>query len=122
MSAGCTTESRASPAYRREGAASGRSPAWRRHSPPAPFFRRLDALAVQDGGGGAGQTPAGPPDLLAESIVDRLPSAVLAPLIVLLEDRAFGGKLPREHRPLAAGAGDVEDGVEHLPQVGRARA
>src|SRR5262249_17448807 len=56
---------------------------------------------------------------LAQGLVDAVPGAVVAPASVPGVDRGPGREVVRQQAPLAAGADQVEDGVEHLAQFGR---
>src|SRR5262249_46515177 len=59
-------------------------------------------------------------DLRAEQVVDPVQGAVPAPLVEVPPDGALGGQVAGQVAPLAAGAEDVEDGMDDVPQVGRA--
>src|SRR4051812_40267616 len=52
----------------------------------------------------------------------RLPVTVLAPLPEVVVDGALGRELPRQEGPLTASAQHVEDGIDHFPHLGGARA
>jgi hypothetical protein len=80
-------------------------------------FGRLDRLAVDAPGAGAGLATVGDPHLLAQGVEDLLPGAVIPPLGEIVVDGALGREVVREHVPLAAAAVLVEDRVEHLPHL-----
>src|SRR5262249_17680531 len=80
---------------------------------------RLDRLAVGGRGPRAGVAPGAGADPLAQGLVDAVPGAVVAPASVPGVDRGPGREVVRQQAPLAAGADQVEDGVEHLAQFGR---
>src|SRR3954447_17678763 len=94
-----------------------------RHPPAWDLFRRLDALGVNDRGGGAGL----PAFLFAqhhhEVVADRLPDARAREVAHVAVDRPPGreGRGRRQVAPLAAGAHQVEQTVQHPPHVGGAR-
>ena len=58
--------------------------------------------------------------LLAEEVVDGVQGAVVPPLVEVPPDGALGRKVLGKVTPLAAGAEDVEDGVEDVAGVGLA--
>src|SRR5512135_3504375 len=60
-------------------------------------------------------------DLLAEQVVDPVEGPVVPPLVEIAPDGALGGQVAGQVAPLAAGAEDVEDGVEDVPHPGLAR-
>jgi hypothetical protein len=91
-------------------------------APLAADLGRLDALAVDDRGARL-RIPAGPPPHgLAQRRVDPLPSAVEGPDVEVIADAVVIGEVLRQQPPLAAGPRQVQDGVDHLPQVQLARA
>jgi hypothetical protein len=57
-----------------------------------------------------------------QRVVHPLPDACTAPGPEIMVDRLVGRKLFREQAPLAAAPQHVEDGMDHLAHVGRARA
>ena len=59
-------------------------------------------------------------DLAAEPVVDLVQGPVMPPLVEVPPDRALGREVVGEIAPLAAGAEEVEDGIDDIPQVGRA--
>ena len=80
----------------------------------------VDRLAV-DARGGAGVVGLlRRADLRAEQVVDRVQGAVVPPLVEVPPDGALGREVLGEVAPLAAGAEDVEDGIDDVPQVGLA--
>ena len=52
--------------------------------------------------------------------MDEIQGAVVPPVVEVPPDGALGREVLGEIAPLAAGAGDVEDGVNDVPQVGLA--
>src|SRR5262249_49966201 len=75
-----------------------------------------------DAGGGAWRVGLlGRADLAAQRVVDLVEGAVVPPLVEVTPDGALGREVPGKEAPLAAGAQDVEDGIDHVPQVGLAR-
>ena len=81
----------------------------------------LDRLAVDVADLRRRLPPLGLAGLRTQGIDDPLPGAVVAPLLEVVPDGALGQQVVRQQLPLAAGAGLVEQGVEHLADVGRAR-
>src|SRR6185503_3216163 len=59
----------------------------------------------------------GDPHLPARGVEHRLPGAVVPPPLEVGEDGALGREVVRQHVPLAAASGLVEDGVEDLPDL-----
>jgi hypothetical protein len=59
-------------------------------------------------------------DLAAEKVVDHVQGAVVPPLVEVPPDGALGREVLGEVTPLAAGAEDVEDGIDDVPEVGLA--
>src|SRR5207248_8994808 len=55
-----------------------------------------------------------------EQVVNSVQGAVVSPFIEVPPDRALGREVLGEITPLTACAKDVEDGVDNIPQVGRA--
>src|SRR4051794_14833099 len=94
-----------------------------RHPPAWDLFRRLDALGVDDRGGGAGL----PAFLFAqhhhEVVADRLPDARVREGAHVAVHGAPGreGRGRRQVAPLAAGAHQVEQPVQQAAHVGGAR-
>ena len=72
----------------------------------------FDALAVEDGRGGRGPAAFGGAHLDPQAIVELFPEAALAPGGEVIEDGGLGWKVLGQHAPLAAGAVEIEDGVE----------
>ena len=52
--------------------------------------------------------------------MDLVEGAVVTPLVEVAPDGALGREVDGQVSPLAAGAEDVEDGVEDVPHVGLA--
>src|SRR5262245_59534138 len=87
----------------------------------SPLLGGLDALAVDDPHAGA-RLPAGAAaDPVAQGVVDLGPGAVVAPLVEVVVASAPWGEVMRHHPPGAAAAEDVEDAVEDLAEIDRAR-
>ena len=88
---------------------------------PAPLLAAgggVDRLAV-DAGGGAGVVGLlRGADLAAKPVVDRVEGAVAPPLVEVPPDGTLGREVAGQVTPLAAGAEDVEDGVDDVPHVG----
>ncbi len=57
-------------------------------------------------------------DLAAEPVVDQVQGAIVPPPVEVPPDGALGREVDREAAPLAAGAEDVQDGVDDVPHVG----
>jgi hypothetical protein len=82
----------------------------------ATGLRRLDRLAVDDGGtrrrlsGGDGTDP-GP-----EGVVDQFPHPGVPPGVEVVGDGLPGREIVGQHPPRAAAPGQVEGGVDDLPQ------
>jgi hypothetical protein len=74
-------------------------------------------LAVDAPGTRAGLPAGGDPDPTPQGVVDPLLGAVVPPLGEVVVDGALGRQVVRQHVPLAAGAVEIEQGVEHLPHV-----
>lgn len=102
---------------RRRCAAFDRLPSYLRRSRDAPFFRRLGALAVQDGGAGTLLATSGQSGLGPKSIVDSRPSAIQAPGTKVVVDRLAARKLVGQVAPGASRAQCIEDAVDDLAQV-----
>ena len=60
------------------------------------------------------------PDLAALRVVDPVQRPVPAPAVEVAPDGAPGREVRRQIAPLAAGAEDVQNGVEDVPLVGLA--
>ena len=71
------------------------------------------ALGVDDSGGRGAALAAGQPDPSPQAVVDGLPDPELLELGEEAVAAAPVGHALRDHPPLAAGAQQVEDGVEH---------
>src|SRR5437879_5768965 len=77
----------------------------------------LDGLAVDAAGAGCFLTVGSRADLGAQGVEDLLPGAVLVPGGEVLVGGALGDEVVGQVVPLAAGAGLVEQGVDHLTQI-----
>src|SRR5262249_23959748 len=73
---------------------------------------------------GRGRPPLARPlaDLLPQRVVDHLQGAVVPPLVEVAPDGGLGREVLGQEAPLAAGAHDVEEGVEHVAHRGLARS
>ena len=56
-----------------------------------------------------------------EQVVDGVQGAVVPPLVEVAPDGAPGREVLGQVTPLAAGPQQVEDGIDDVPKVGRAR-
>jgi len=87
----------------------------------APLFPadlgRLHRLAVDAGRTGGRFASRCDADLRPQRIDDPLPSAVIAPLGEIAEDRALGRQVVRQHVPLATAAIEVQNRVDNLPEI-----
>ena len=59
--------------------------------------------------------------LAPEHIIDFQERAIGAPLIEVVAHGAGGRKVVRDQTPLAAGAVDIHQGIDHAPQIDRPR-
>jgi hypothetical protein len=83
-------------------------------APKAADLAALDRLAV-DAPGPRRRPPTGRlSHPLTQGVEDALPGAVVPPLLEVVVDGALGRQVVREHVPLAARAGLIEDRVEDL--------
>src|ERR1700722_5748525 len=80
----------------------------------------IDRLAIDAGGGPGCVGLLGRADLFAEPVVDLLQGAVVPPLVEVTPDGTLGREILGQVAPLAAGAQDVEDGIDDVAQVGLA--
>src|SRR5690606_12117797 len=85
--------------------------------PLAPLRRRLDRLAVDDGGRGALLSPGALAGEPAHPLVDGLDEAAVAPPPEVVVDGGPRRERLREHAPLAPGLREVEHGVEDRAEV-----
>ena len=83
----------------------------------APFFRALDALAVDDRGGLACFARRGFPALDVERLVNTLERSVATPKIEVIVERRARRQVLRDGAPLAAGAEDVHQAVDDLALI-----
>src|SRR4051812_31368 len=82
-----------------------------------PFFGALDALAVDDGGGGAGLALRLLAAFDVERVMNAIEHAVAVPPHEIAVHRALRWKILRKVAPLAAGAQDVHDPVHDCPHL-----
>src|SRR6266568_4051133 len=113
---------RAIRAYRRSKCACGLSPAWQHHRLWAPFFRGLDALAVQDPGAGGRFFAGLGPHPFPQGIMNAHPSAVLAPAPVIPPHRPLRGKVVGQEPPGDPAAYEIAEGVDQFAHIGLAVA
>ena len=81
----------------------------------APRLGTFDALAVEDGGRRRGLAAGGDPHLGPQAIVELFPAAAPATGAEVIEDGGLGREVLWQHAPLAPGAVEIEDGIEHDP-------
>src|SRR5262249_30092987 len=93
------------------------SPACRRRSHAAPFFRRLDRLAVQNDGAGGGFSPGLSACLFASARMDLLPGAIHPPEPERVVGRLPGRNIMGHQPPDTATAEDREDGIHDFPSL-----
>jgi transposase len=91
-------------------------------APNAAAFSGLDGLAVDDTGRWACLPSLLLPCRHDERVVDGAKHAHVAPGVEIVLHRGEGRKVLRQHAPLAAGRGHVEDRVHHLAQVRHSRS
>ena len=82
---------------------------------------RLDRLAVDDPGRGAGLPTGGFAHFQQEFEIDLLEQAVIPPIIKVALNGGERWKVLRQQAPLTTGPRDIQNAVEHGPQVGLAR-
>ena len=75
---------------------------------------RVDRLAVDAGGGPGVVGLLDGADLAAEQVMDDVQRAVATPLVEISPHGAPGRQIDRQVAPLAAGAKDVEDGIDDV--------
>jgi hypothetical protein len=109
-------------AYRRRCAACGPGLFSLHRSPWGPFFRRLGALAIEDGCTWADGTSLFLAQSVSQGVMDLFPGAVLfsSPKVVI--DRLVGRKICGQHTPSTTTATHIEDRVDNMPQNNRAGA
>jgi len=83
-------------------------------------IRGLDALAVEDRGGGLSLPPFLFSDQVAQAVVNPLPDAIQAPRAEVAVDGLPRRILVRQVAPLAAGPADVKDGIDRQAHIGSA--
>ena len=86
-------------------------------APWAAAFRGLHRLAVDDAGGRAGRASIGLARRHQKMVIDARPQAVIAPSSEIAVHGAMGRKALGQQPPWGTAAKDVEDGVDHLPQI-----
>ena len=113
--------SESGPAYLRRCDACAPLLSCRRHSRKSPPFCRLHALAIDNRCTGALLAPLLISDAIAKGVMDLLPGPIVSPLLEVHIDRRVRGKIVREHAPSTAATQNVEDGIDHQPEVCRTR-
>src|SRR6476620_8121885 len=83
------------------------------------FFGALHALAVDDRSRGAGLPASLLAALHVERVVDAIERAVPGPKLEVAVHRRARSQILRKGSPLAAGAEDVHQAVDHLAHVHR---
>jgi len=111
-----------SPMYLQRCDACGPSPSCLRRSRKSPFFCRLHALAIDNRCTGALLATLATADAISKGVMDLLPSPVVSPLLEVHIDRRVRRKVVREHAPRAAATQNVEDGIDHRPEICRTRS
>src|SRR5271157_5184011 len=81
------------------------------------FFRAFHALAVDDGGGGAGLAFGLLATLFVERVMDAIQHAINAPVAKVTIDGAARRQILGKIAPLASGAQHVHHGAERLSHV-----
>src|SRR6476620_1070789 len=85
-------------------------------------FRRLDALAVQEPGGGLGGPTGLLPQLLAQARIERLPRTIDGPLVEVVPHAGPIGEIMRQQAPSAARLLQVQECIDDLAQIQGSRA
>src|SRR3954464_612380 len=83
-------------------------------------FRALDALAVDDRGGGACLLSRQFPHLDEQGEMKSIQRAIPVPQLEVVMDRAARRQILRQSAPLAARGKQVKDAVHNLPDIHRA--
>jgi hypothetical protein len=79
-------------------------------------------LTIDDPHAGLPCAARGLAQIPTQGVMHPLPDACTSPGPEIMVDGLVGRKLSREQAPLAAAPQHVEDGIEHLAHIGRARA
>ena len=82
-----------------------------------PLFGALDALAIDDAGGGTGFSVRLLAAFGVERVMNAIQRAIAVPPDEVVVDRAAGWKIFRKVAPLAAGAQDIHDPIHHRAQI-----
>lgn len=88
-----------------------------RRSRKSPLFCRLHALAIDNRCTGALLAPLLVSDAIAKGVMDLLPGSIVSPLLEIHIDGRVRRKVVREHAPSAAATRNVEDGIDHRPEI-----
>jgi hypothetical protein len=83
----------------------------------APFFCAFHALAVDDGGGGAGLSPELFAALHIKRMMDILQRAVVSPQVEIIVERALRRKILGRIAPLAPRAQHVHDPIHNFAHI-----
>jgi hypothetical protein len=91
-------------------------------SPPIAVVaqRAPDTLAIHNADAWFSLSPSFVPYIAAEERVDVLPCAVIAPSSVVVPDVIPDRKIARQHPPLTAGSGALEDGIQDFTDIDNA--
>src|SRR5450432_4236272 len=90
---------------------------------PAPLLAaagRVHRLTIDAGGGAWRVRLLLGADLFTQQVVNRVQRAVVPPLVEVPPRGALGREVLGQVTPLTAGAEDVKDGVDDIPQISRA--
>src|SRR6266568_4789281 len=77
----------------------------------------LDRLTINDSGRWARFAARRFARLQQQRKIDRLKQAVVSPIVEIALHGCKRWKVLRQHPPLTAGPGDIQDGVQHCPQL-----
>src|SRR5215218_6108396 len=113
--------SEAGPVYLQRCDACGLSLSCLRRSRKSPLFCRLHALTIDNRCTRALLAPLAISDTVPKGVMDLLPSPVVSPLLEVHVDRRVRRKVVREHPPSTAATQNVEDGIDHRPEICRTR-
>src|SRR5262249_3544606 len=78
---------------------------------------RLDGLAIDATGAGLRRLASRLPHPSAQRVMDPLPESGATPLMEVIPDRAFGGKVVRQGGPGTTSSQDVFDRIDDLTEV-----
>ena len=83
----------------------------------APFFSALDALAIDDGCGGAGFAFASLTALHIKRVMNAIERPVVAPQVEIVVHRAAWRQVFRDRPPLASRAQNIHYPIHHFALV-----